>query len=177
MIFTRLGPDAAFYRALTPRWAYMPESGAGAALVGGRFNRPGVEARYLAETAEGALIEYQQESPLLQPSTLATYLVTAARVVDFSGGYSAEHWSALWAEAYCNWKGLAFLENVEPPSWVIGDVVRAAVPLESSIDRPAILNSAASCSIRSLQRRSPPRCMTRTGSCHAATTPGANRAD
>ena len=126
MIFTRLGPDAAFYRALTPRWAYMPESGAGAALVGGRFNRPGVEARYLAETAEGALIEYQQESPLLQPSTLATYLVSAARVVDFSGGYSAEHWSALWAEAYCNWKGLAFLENVEPPSWVIGDVVRAA---------------------------------------------------
>jgi RES domain-containing protein len=85
MILTRLGPDAPFYRALTPHWAYLPESGAGAAAVGGRFNRPGVEARYLAETAEGALNEYRQESPMLPPATLATYLVTADQVVDFSG--------------------------------------------------------------------------------------------
>jgi RES domain-containing protein len=126
MILTRLGPEAPFYRALTPRWAHRPESGAGAAAVGGRFNRPGVEARYLAETAEGALNEYSQESSLLLPTTLATFLVTAEQVVDFSGGYGAEHWSPLWAEAYCNWKGLAFLENIEPPSWAIGDLVRAA---------------------------------------------------
>jgi RES domain-containing protein len=32
MILTRLGPEAPFYRALTPRWAYLPESGAGAAV-------------------------------------------------------------------------------------------------------------------------------------------------
>jgi RES domain-containing protein len=126
MIVTRLGPEAPFYRALTPRWAYQPESGAGAAAVGGRFNRPGVDARYLAESAAGALIEYQQESPLLSPATLATYLVTAERVVDFSKGYTPEQWSPLWAEAYCNWKGLAFLEDIEPPSWAIGDLVRAA---------------------------------------------------
>ncbi len=126
MILTRLGPEAPFYRALTPRWAHLPESGAGAAAVGGRFNRPGVESRYLAETAEGALSEYSQESTLLLPTTLATFLVTAEQVVDFSGGYNAEHWSPLWAEAYCNWNGLAFLENIEPPSWAIGDLVRAA---------------------------------------------------
>jgi RES domain-containing protein len=126
MILTRLGPDAPFYRALTPRWAHLPESGAGAAAVGGRFNRPGVEARYLAETAEGALNEYRQESPLLPPATLGTYLVTADQVVDFSGWYNPEQWSPLWAEAYCNWKGLAFLEGIEPPSWAIGDLVRAA---------------------------------------------------
>ena len=125
MILTKLGPKAPFYRALSPRWAYLPESGAGAGLVGGRFNRPGVEARYLAETAEGAIFEYQQESLLLSPATLATYLVTADRIVDFSRGYAPEHWSPIWAEAHCNWKGLAFLENVEPPSWVIGDLVRA----------------------------------------------------
>jgi RES domain-containing protein len=94
--------------------------------VGGRFNRPRVEARYLAETVEGALNEYSQESSLLLPTTLATFLVTAEQVVDFSGGHNAEHWSPLWAEAYCNWKGLAFLENIEPPSWAIGDLVRAA---------------------------------------------------
>jgi RES domain-containing protein len=126
MIFTRLGPEVPFFRALTPSWAYQPESGAGAAAVGGRFNRPGVEARYFGETAAGALLEYQQESPLLPPATLATFLVTAEQVVDFSGGYDPERWSPIWAEAYCNWKGLAFLEDVEPPSWVIGGLVRDA---------------------------------------------------
>jgi RES domain-containing protein len=96
MIFTRLGPEAPFYRALTPRWAHRPQSGEGAAAMGGRFNRPGVDARYLAETVAGAPKEYQQESPLLAPATLATYLVTAERVVDFSGGYTPERWSPLW---------------------------------------------------------------------------------
>ena len=126
MIVCSLGPDAPFYRALTPSWAHRPESGAGAALAGGRFNRPNVEARYLAATPEAALAEYQGESSLLPPATVATYQVTAEAVVDFTGGYNAEHWSPIWAEAYGNWKGMAFLENVEPPSWVIGDLVREA---------------------------------------------------
>jgi RES domain-containing protein len=126
MMLRSVGPNAPFYRALTPSWAHQPESGAGAALAGGRFNRPKVEARYLAATADAALAEYQGESPLLPPATVATYRVTAPVVVDFTGGYTAEHWSPIWAEAYCNWKGLAFLERVEPPSWVIGDLVRGA---------------------------------------------------
>jgi RES domain-containing protein len=126
MIVCSLGPDAPFYRALTPSWAHRPESGAGVALTGGRFNRPNVEARYLAVTPEAALAEYQGESALLPPATLATYQVTATAVVDFTGGYNAEHWSPIWTEAYGNWKGTAFLENIEPPSWVIGDLVREA---------------------------------------------------
>ena len=126
MILCRLGPDAPFYRALTPSRAYLPESGAGAARGGGRSNRPGVEARYLAVTTQGALLEYQAESPLLPPATVATYRVSAQAIVDFSAGYRGERWSPIWAEAYCNWKGLAFLEEVEPPSWVIGDLVREA---------------------------------------------------
>ncbi|MBN8491035.1 MAG: RES family NAD+ phosphorylase [Burkholderiales bacterium] len=126
MILTSIGPDAPFHRAFTPRWAHAPESGAGAALAGGRFNRPGVEARYLAATPETALAEYQGESPLLPPATLVTFLVTAKNVVDFSGGYDPAHWTPIWAEAHGNWKGMAFLEGVEPPSWVIGDIVRDA---------------------------------------------------
>jgi RES domain-containing protein len=126
MIRGALGPDAPFYRALEPNWAYLPESGAGAARMGGRFNRPGVEARYLAVSAEAALLEYQAESELLPPATVATYLVTAEAIVDFSRGYDPDRWSPIWAEANCNWKGLAFLEEVEPPSWVIGDLVREA---------------------------------------------------
>lgn len=126
MILASIGPDAPFHRALTPRWAHAPESGAGAALAGGRFNRPGVEARYLAATAETALAEYQGESALLPPATLVTFLVTAKNVVDFTGGHDPVHWTPIWAEALGNWKGMAFLEGVEPPSWVIGDIVRDA---------------------------------------------------
>lgn len=126
MILTDLGPDAPFYRAFTPRWAHAPESGAGAARVGGRFNRPGVEARYLALTTETALREYQAESSLLPPATLVTFLVTASRIVSFSAGYDPGHWPEIWSEVHCNWKALAFLENIEPPTWVIGDLVREA---------------------------------------------------
>ncbi len=136
MILTSIGPDAPFHRAFTPRWAHAPESGAGAALAGGRFNRPGVVARYLAATPETALAEYQGESPLLSPATLVTFLVTAKNVVDFSGGYEPAHWTPIWAEAHGNWKGMAFLEGVEPPSWVIGDIVRDA-------GRPGILYRSA----------------------------------
>ena len=52
--------------------------------------------------------------------------VTAKAVVDFSAGFDPQQWSPIWSEAYCNGKGLAFLDQVEPPSWVIGDLVRAA---------------------------------------------------
>ena len=86
MILTALRPEAPFHHAFTPRWAHVPESGAGAALAGGRFNRPGVEARYLAADSVTALAEYQGESPLLPPATLVTFLVTAISVVDFTGG-------------------------------------------------------------------------------------------
>ena len=126
MILASIGPEAPFHRAFTPRWAHAPESGAGAALAGGRFNRPGVPARYLAATSETALAEYRGESALLPPATLVTFLVTASRIVDFSGGHDPAHWTPIWAEAHGNWKGMAFLEGVEPPSWVIGDLVREA---------------------------------------------------
>jgi RES domain-containing protein len=136
MILTSIGPDAPFHRAFTPRWAHAPESGAGAALAGGRFNRPGVEARYLAASPETALAEYQGESPLLPPATLVTFLVTATNVVDFTGGYDPARWTPIWAETQGNWKGMAFLEGVEPPSWVIGDIVR-------DVGHPGILYRSA----------------------------------
>jgi hypothetical protein len=45
-------------------------------------------------------------------------------VIDFSDGYAENTWSPIWKEAYCNWKGLAFLDEVEPPSWVLRDLAR-----------------------------------------------------
>lgn len=43
-----------------PRWAVAPTSGAGARKHGGRFNRPGVDALYLALETETAIREYQR---------------------------------------------------------------------------------------------------------------------
>lgn len=60
MRLVRLGPDEVFHRYLTPKWAHVPTSGAGAAIDGGRFNRPGVEALYLARAPQTALEEYRQ---------------------------------------------------------------------------------------------------------------------
>ena len=90
-----VGPDAAFYRALTPKWAYAPESGDGAAVKGGRFNRAGIRARYLAATPEAALGKYHQESTLLRPATITSFQVTADPLVDFTAGYTDDQLLAL----------------------------------------------------------------------------------
>ena len=83
----RLGPDQVFYRFLTPKWSHLPRSGAGAAQNGGRFNRPGVEAVYLAREVETALAEYRQDSAIVPPGTLVAYRLSVDEVVDFSAGY------------------------------------------------------------------------------------------
>ena len=125
MILTELGPVTA-YRLHTPRWATAPISGAGAAAHGGRANRPGTPALYLALESETAIREYQQLSPLMPPGTLVSYTVQIASVVDFRGGYDAEHWSELWEELHCDWRELWFNQRVEPPSWVLADEALAA---------------------------------------------------
>lgn len=79
--------DVTAYRMHVPRWAVAPTSGAGAGKHGGRVNRPGVDALYLA--LETAVRECQQVSTLLPPGTLTSYQLTAAPVVDFTAGYSA----------------------------------------------------------------------------------------
>lgn len=126
MIFTDLDGSKSFYRAHAPRWASQPLSGAGAAMKGGRLNRPGVHALYLADSRETAIAEYTQLSPLMPPLTLVEYHVELTRVVDFRNGYDPGAWQALWQELNCNWRNDAFLQGAEPPSWVISDEVHEA---------------------------------------------------
>lgn len=126
MIVTALDGSALFYRAHAPEWASQPLSGAGAAKVGGRLNRPGVHALYLADSQATALAEYQQLSSLMQPCTLAAYSVRLGSVVDFLKGFVPGIWSPLWQELSCNWRGMAFLEKIEPPTWVLSDEVLAS---------------------------------------------------
>lgn len=118
--------DVTAYRMHVPRWAVAPASGAGAGKHGGRANRPGVDALYLALETETAIREYQQVSTLLPPGTLTSYQLTAAPVVDFTAGYSASGWEPIWEDFYCDWRELWFNQRVEPPSWVVGDTVIAA---------------------------------------------------
>ena len=120
MIFTALNAALA-YRMHTPKWAMSPTSGAGAAAHGGRLNRVGLEALYLALETETAIKEYQQVSTLLPPGTLVTYQVSVSKVVDFRAGFNAVHWSSIWNDFFCNWRVLWFNERIEPPSWVMAD--------------------------------------------------------
>ena len=120
MILAGLGSVAA-YRIHAPRWASAPRSGAGAAINGGRLNRPGTPALYLSLDTTTAIREYQQLSALMPPGTLVSYRVTVARVVDFHAGYMPSAWSAGWAEFDCDWRELWFNQRIEPPSWKLFD--------------------------------------------------------
>lgn len=120
MIVTSLNSNA--FRMHSPRWAFMPTSGAGAGLHGGSLNRPGVDALYLSLEVSTALAEYQQLSTLQPPGTMVSYQVELDRVVDFCEGYS-EQWDPLWKDFYCDWRKMRFDLGIDPPTWDIGDLV------------------------------------------------------
>lgn len=76
-----------FHRYLTPVWAFLPTSGAGAAVDGGRFNRSGIEALYLSRSAPTVLDEYRQRASITPPATLAAYKIALAEMADLSQGF------------------------------------------------------------------------------------------
>ncbi len=125
MILTDL-KNQVVYRMHVPQYAVNPTSGEGAAIHGGRANRPGVQALYLALDASTAIAEYKQLSSLMKPGMLVNYEVTADRIVDFRQGYRSSHWDLMWEDFHCKWRELWFNQHIEPPSWIIGDAVLAA---------------------------------------------------
>ena len=132
MIVTRLERSRVFYRCLTPKWSYLPLSGAGAAQNGGRFNRPGVEALYLSDSPprarglehappETAFAEYGQDSSIIPPGTLVAYTAQVDLVVDFSGGFDEATRPAAWSAWSSDWKYIARIERRAPPTWHLAD--------------------------------------------------------
>lgn len=121
-----MGPDEVFHRYLTPRWAFLPTSGAGAAIDGGRFNRLGVEALYLSLSAQTALEEYRQGASITPPATLAAYKVTLAEVADLSQGFDPDIWDHAWKEWDCAWRQIARIDKRIPPPWKLADLVITA---------------------------------------------------
>lgn len=125
MILAELPPATPLFRAHTPCWASQPLSGAGAALRGGRFNREGVAALYLSLDELTALREYQQTSAFLPPATLCTYSASLAALVDLRLLQKDAIWDELWHDWREDWRHLRFELHIEPPTWVLADLVRA----------------------------------------------------
>jgi len=125
MILFDLAPGTTLFRAHAPQWASLPMSGAGAAARGGRFNREGVEALYLSLEELTALREYQQTSPFLPPCTMCSYTVTLRRLVDLRRLHPGPPWDDLWHDWREDWRHLQFERHIEPPSWVLADMVLA----------------------------------------------------
>lgn len=121
MILTHLDGITA-YRMHSPKWASEPVSGRGAAQHGGRANRPGLAALYLALDYDTAIKEFIRRSELLHPGTLVSYQLNLAPVVDFRRGFN-KSWEPIWEDFNCDWEKLWFNDRIEPPSWVIGDSV------------------------------------------------------
>ncbi|EXL04915.1 hypothetical protein BG36_09465 [Aquamicrobium defluvii] len=108
MKIARLGPDEIFHRYLTPKWAFLPTSGAGAATDGGRFNRPGVEALYLSRSAQTALEEYRQGASITHPPLLPP---TRSRSADLSQGFDPDIWDSAWKGSDCAWRQIARIDK------------------------------------------------------------------
>ncbi len=126
MKVAHIGSDEIFHRYLTPKWAFLPASGAGAAIDGGRFNRPGVEALYLSRSAQTALEEYRQGASITPPATLAAYKIMLAEVVDLSQGFDPTVWDKAWKDWDCAWRQIARIDKKVPPSWMLADRVITA---------------------------------------------------
>ena len=72
-------------------------------MFGGRFNRPGITALYLAGDPVTALAEYVQGAPYTLPGTLVAYQTEIDGVIELD---EAER-----PGASCDWKFLAASSN------------------------------------------------------------------
>lgn len=72
------------------------------------------------------LREYQQTSPFLPPCTVCSYTATLVNLVDRQQLSHGAPWDALWHSWREDWRHHKFDLHVEPPTWVLGDLVLEA---------------------------------------------------
>ena len=108
------------WRVLAPKWAYAPLSGEGAAVNGGRFNRPGTAALYTAFDLMTAIVEYQQEFGT-RPGTFCPYDASIQPIVDLTDGKVLATLEATTADLNCPWQDIAWVNSQDPPTWRLAD--------------------------------------------------------
>jgi RES domain-containing protein len=107
------------YRALLPAWAFAPLSGEGAAQHGGRWNRKGIKALYLAADPMTAVSEYNQDFQF-RPVTLAQYRLSEAKIIDLTDVDCLAELNLTDAIHAAPWRALT-LAGREPPGWPVAD--------------------------------------------------------
>lgn len=112
------------WRMLQIRYQRDPLSGEGARLHGGRWNRAGQPALYLASDPATAVAEFYQGLP--KPGTLAPYRLEASAIADFTDGHGGPRDAAVAAALEADWKTIAFLDKDMPPSWALAEAAIAA---------------------------------------------------
>jgi RES domain-containing protein len=114
------------YRGHDPKWSFTPLSGDGAAARGGRFNRPGEPALYLALDLMTAVNECTQGlSARLQPLLLCEYEVDCTPVADLRDDAGRAGHGVTMAELDCGWM-TAMHADKNAPSWLVADKLRGA---------------------------------------------------
>jgi RES domain-containing protein len=109
------------FRAHDPRWSFKPLSGEGAALYGGRYNRKGTPALYLALDAITAVREITQGlARKFDPCVLCSYEFDCRPLADLRTDAARTRHHVKLSDMRCAW----FLEAAtggEPASWRIAD--------------------------------------------------------
>lgn len=107
------------WRMIHVRHQFSPLSGEGARLHGGRWNRRGQPALYLATDPVTAVAEYYQGLP--KPGTLVPYRLEAERIADLTDGAARAIDAPVGAALAAEWKAEAFLQKRDPASWQMAD--------------------------------------------------------
>lgn len=109
------------YRAHHPAWAYDPESGEGAKLHGGRFNRVGTACFYAALSLETAWLEAQQGFAFkAQPLTICSYRADLTDILDLTSPDVRETVQVSLVQLSCAWERLAGGVKAVP-TWELAD--------------------------------------------------------
>lgn len=112
------------YRMHHPAWSWVPESGRGAALHGGRFNPVGVEALYTSLRVTTALLEAQQGFAYKTlPLTLCAYDVDCDDMLDLRDPAVRRSYEITPDVLACPWKEIATC-GAMPPSWAMATRLR-----------------------------------------------------
>lgn len=110
--------DGFVYRFHEPRWSFAPESGAGAAKHGGRFNPQGVEALYTSLDPVTALNEASRGLANVQPSLLCQYRVNCSDLLDLSTPQRCASLGIDFSILSSGWRWY-LINGKTPPSWVL----------------------------------------------------------